>query len=160
MKLALWISALFLIPGLALGGTTGKIRSTVPWPTARWSSITTTEVLLGPQPHVQDPEGDRPSLRLRPDSAAAHNNLGQILSAQGRATDAATQFREALRLLPDSAEVHNNLGAALQVQGKLEEAIGHFRRALELDPNHGAARDNLNVALNAPSGSRSERPGR
>jgi Flp pilus assembly protein TadD len=44
----------------------------------------------------------RTALRLKPDDAEAHYNLGVALRAQGRRREAAREFREYLRLAPDT----------------------------------------------------------
>ena len=49
------------------------------------------------------------AVRLKPDYAEAHNNLGNALTALGRVEEAAASFQEAVRLRPDYAEAHNNL---------------------------------------------------
>ena len=41
------------------------------------------------------------ALRLQPDLAGAHNNLGLALAAQGKMDQAMAQYAEALRLQPD-----------------------------------------------------------
>lgn len=89
----------------------------------------------------------RDSLRLNPDSAPAHYNLGIALSAQRRFDEAMAEFREAIRLDPDHAGAHNNLGAMLHVAGKLDEAAGHYRRAVELRPDNAEALNNLGRLL-------------
>ena len=55
------------------------------------------------------------ALRIRPDSAAAHNNLGYALSQlPGRLPDAVAEYRAALRIDPSSAEARHNLEDALR----------------------------------------------
>jgi Flp pilus assembly protein TadD len=50
-------------------------------------------------------------LRLDPDQAEAHNNLGVIESGSGRIAEAAADFRAALRLSPNFDEPRKNLEA-------------------------------------------------
>jgi Flp pilus assembly protein TadD len=89
----------------------------------------------------------RESLRLNPESAPAHYNLGTALSLQRRFDDAVTEFREAVHLDPDHAEAHNNLGAMLHVSGRLDEAAEHYRRAITLRPDNAQAQNNLGRLL-------------
>lgn len=49
------------------------------------------------------------AVKLRPDDARAHTNLGAILHLLGRATQAAASYREALRLQPADPTTLANL---------------------------------------------------
>ena len=88
------------------------------------------------------------ALRLKPDFAEAHSNLGSALAAvPGRLDEAIAQYEEALRLQPDLAEAHNNLGNALsRTPGRLNQAIAQFQEALRLDPDYAEAHNNLGNA--------------
>ena len=59
----------------------------------------------------------REALRLNPDLAEAHADLGVALFLQGQVDEAIAHFRTALRVKPDAADVHSNLGAVLNSQG-------------------------------------------
>ena len=72
-------------------------------------------------------------VKLQPDSAPAHYNLGTVLSSLGRTDEAMAQFREALRIEPRYALAHNNLGHALVMIGKPDEARREFSEAARLD---------------------------
>jgi tetratricopeptide (TPR) repeat protein len=89
------------------------------------------------------------ALRLKPDYAEAHYNLGTLrFKEPGRLADAIAEFQEALRLKPDYPEAHNNLGDALFSQpGRLEEAIAQYREALREEPDFAEAHNNLGQAL-------------
>ena len=63
------------------------------------------------------------ALRLWPQYAEAHNNLGNALAVQGKRGEAEAACRQAIALKPDNALAHNNLGNALAAQGKLVEAV-------------------------------------
>jgi len=62
-------------------------------------------------------------LRIKPDDAEAHNNLGALFAQTGRVAEAKEHYEEALRLDPDDAEAHNNLGALLAQTGRVAEAV-------------------------------------
>jgi tetratricopeptide (TPR) repeat protein len=82
----------------------------------------------------------REAVRLRPDAAAAHRQLGEVLQfmgTPGTLAMAEASFQEALRLQPDDAVTHRHLAAALEQQGKKEEAEAELREAKRLDPNGG-----------------------
>ena len=55
----------------------------------------------------------RAAIRLKPDYAEAHYNLGIALTDQGKLDEAVAEYRAAIRLQPDYAEAHYNLGIAL-----------------------------------------------
>ncbi len=75
------------------------------------------------------------ALRLTPDDPAIANNLGAILSEQGRFSDAVPYFRTALRQRPDYTRAHLNLAGHLVKEARPAEALVEFRRVLELEPN-------------------------
>ena len=86
----------------------------------------------------------RGTLAVNPEAAMAHNNLGVLLSSEGRSKEAEVHFREAVRLRPDYAEAHNNLADLLGRSGSTQvEAIWHYQEALRLRPDYIAAHVNL-----------------
>jgi tetratricopeptide (TPR) repeat protein len=87
------------------------------------------------------------ALRLQPDPADAHYNLGVALASKGQVDEAIRQYQEALRLKPDHADAHNNLGVALGKKGQVDEAIRQFQEALRLKPDHADAHYNLGLLL-------------
>jgi len=76
------------------------------------------------------------AVRLRPDVAMNHNNLGNALAALGRSEAAKASFREALRIEPDLAEARFNLANLLSKAQRHDEALGHYRQAAEADPGN------------------------
>ena len=90
----------------------------------------------------------REAIKLKPDYAEAHHNLGVVLAGRGQADEAIAQYEQALaaaRLCRRTKQ----LGCRLGARGQLDAAILHFRRALEIQPNFPAARRNLDLALSA-----------
>ncbi len=87
------------------------------------------------------------ALRLKPDIAEAHSNLGNALQRMGRYDEAISHYTEALRLKPDLAEAHNNLGNVLLKLGRAADAIIECEQALRLDPDYSEAHRNLGKAL-------------
>ena len=63
----------------------------------------------------------RAALALDPKRDSLHNNLGYNLLMQGKAKEAAEEFREALKLRPDSEVARNNLGMAMAKISTLPE---------------------------------------
>jgi serine/threonine-protein kinase len=89
----------------------------------------------------------REAVRLRPDDAPAHANLGLALMRQGKLEEAIGEDREAIRLKPDDATVHFNLANALVRQGKLDEASAALREAIRLQPENASGYTNLGIVL-------------
>jgi serine/threonine-protein kinase len=89
------------------------------------------------------------AVALRPDSAVAHNNLGNGLARKKDLDGAIAELKKAIELDPNFAFAHNNLGNALYHKGNVDEAITEFRRALALDSRNAACRANLGDALQA-----------
>jgi tetratricopeptide (TPR) repeat protein len=115
----------------------------------------------------------RAALAAGPEAGWIHNNLGHNLLMQGRAEEAAAEFREALRLDPslivarnnlgiataanpaeavlhwqsvaDPAAAHSNLAALLIEQGQYEAARRELAKALGYNSTHPAAWKNLRL---------------
>jgi protein O-GlcNAc transferase len=76
-------------------------------------------------------------------------NLGNLLKARGRPTEAGDAYREALRRDPGFAAAHYSLGNLHRAVGGLEEAAACFRRALDAEPAHGDSLAALGQTLHA-----------
>lgn len=83
------------------------------------------------------------SLRLNPDSAPTHYNLGLALSMMRQYQPAMRQFQEAVRLDPTYAAAYNNLGAMQHLFGQLDAAAASYRRAFAMNPENADAHNNL-----------------
>jgi tetratricopeptide (TPR) repeat protein len=87
-------------------------------------------------------------LKVYPDVARAHNNLGAAWMAMERLPPAIVEFQTALRILPGYADAHFNLGFALMKSNdRLPDAIAEFRAALREEPGYLNAHLNLGIAL-------------
>ncbi|MCX7426936.1 MAG: tetratricopeptide repeat protein [Planctomycetia bacterium] len=87
------------------------------------------------------------ALKIKPDYAEAHNGLGLVLAARGRADEATGHYQKAAALKPDYAEVHNNMGSLLAGQGRSGEAVVFLRKAIELKWDYPEAHVNLAKTL-------------
>jgi tetratricopeptide (TPR) repeat protein len=92
------------------------------------------------------------AVRIYPNYADAHNNLGAILLQSGRTTEAVVEYQAAVRLDPDYPDAHSNLGSALsQIPGRLPDATAELETAVRLDPENARRRAALgNVLLQTP----------
>jgi tetratricopeptide (TPR) repeat protein len=93
------------------------------------------------------------ALRIDPNYAQAHNNLGEALATiAGRLSDAISHYEAALQIAPDDAKAHSNLGnALLNIPGRLPDAIAEYETALRLQPDDAGMHRNLGHALlNSP----------
>ena len=60
------------------------------------------------------------AIKLNPDYAAAHNNLGVALMNKGNTSEAISHYKRAVALNPDYAQAHSNLKIALLKLVKIE----------------------------------------
>jgi tetratricopeptide (TPR) repeat protein len=91
----------------------------------------------------------RDTLDRNPGAWIAHNNLGEILVAQGKIDEALVHCRAALRLKPDLPEAHGNLANALFHKKEFDEAVERYEEVLRLDPGNPKAHGNMGAALDA-----------
>ena len=91
--------------------------------------------MLGPPARPQGRETPRrwrrssaKPIRLRPDYAEAHNNLGLVLLQSGDDAGGIAALREAVRIAPDYADAHANLGAALTPDRRRRSRSASSRR--------------------------------
>jgi hypothetical protein len=82
-------------------------------------------------------------IRLLPNDAAGHNDMGIVLAQLGKLSEGAACFRQALCLNPHYAEAHNNLGIVLAKQGRFEEALATYKQSVSLKPDNPETYYNL-----------------
>jgi tetratricopeptide (TPR) repeat protein len=87
------------------------------------------------------------ALRLLPDDAGVHHNLGNAFARLGRFDNAVSSYRRAVVLNPDFAEAFNHLAQALMNLGQFSEALQCCRRAIDLKPGFVEAHDNCGTAM-------------
>ena len=83
------------------------------------------------------------ALKLDPNLAIAHSNLGAILGMKGDIFGAVQELQTAVRLDPQSSMAHNNLAIAYLKMGKRNEAVSHWQTSLNIDPNQEDIRNEL-----------------
>ena len=87
------------------------------------------------------------SLRLNPNNAETHNDMGSALQRMGRFEDAIVEHRQALQLNPNLLRAHYNLGLAAHQLGRFDEAAAEYREVIRLQPNNAEARRYLSLVL-------------
>jgi tetratricopeptide (TPR) repeat protein len=89
----------------------------------------------------------RDVLSKNPNSATAHNNLGNVLLRRGAVDEAIAHFKKALEIEPNYQFGQSSLGAALVRKGDASSAIPLLRSVLKADPNNPKANYSLADAL-------------
>ena len=87
------------------------------------------------------------AIRLAPNPARAHLNLGNVLLTKGDLQGALNAFATAIKHKPDYAGAYYNMGNALLGNGQYQEAADSYRRALEIQPDYAEVYCVLGIAL-------------
>lgn len=80
---------------------------------------------------------------LDPHHVDAHVNLGRLLHAEGRISDAEFHYRQAVTAAPDNATAAFNLGVALEDLDRPQAAIEAYKQAVGADADFADAHYNL-----------------
>ena len=110
-----------------------------------WKLLAASLACLGRT--LESLEPIRMAVRLLPEDAEAHLNLGRTLGDLGRPEQAEEAFRTAIRLQPAYGQAHFNLGVTLKVLGRLEQAVEAYRAAIRFQPGNAEAHSNLGSVL-------------
>ena len=87
------------------------------------------------------------ALALSPDSADAHDVMGDLFLDALEPEAAEEEFRKARSVESESSTGRTKLAEALRLQGKFDEAIAELREALRIDPASARAYSGLALAL-------------
>lgn len=93
------------------------------------------------------------AVELEPGHAAAHGNLGTVLTELGRWPEALESFDRAIALKADYAVAHANRGNVLRELGRWGEALESYDRALAINPGFAEVycnRGNVQRQLGSP----------
>jgi superkiller protein 3 len=89
--------------------------------------------LMAAVAHAQQPSAE----------AIERNNRGIALLKEGKAAEAAREFRAAVDLSPAYAAAQGNLGFAHEKAGQLDDAMAAYQKVLELEPKNATIINNL-----------------
>jgi tetratricopeptide (TPR) repeat protein len=92
-------------------------------------------------------EAYRAAIRLDPDFADAHCNLGAVFYNRGQREEARRHFERCLRLEPSHIEAHFNLANMLEEDGCNDMALHHYKMGLAADPFYPDLHINLALLL-------------
>jgi tetratricopeptide (TPR) repeat protein len=100
---------------------------------------------------VQQGKDAVPALRkaaeFMPQDAELHSNLGAVLLARGRWTEALACLQRALELRPDDFDVLSDAADATRALGRARDSVSLYERALERNPRAAEVRNNLGNAF-------------
>jgi tetratricopeptide (TPR) repeat protein len=78
-------------------------------------------------------ESYKQAIRIDPDYAEAHSNLGLAYGESGRYEEAIESFRQTIRIDPDDAKTHACLGAIYFLRKDRGSALEEYKILKELD---------------------------
>jgi tetratricopeptide (TPR) repeat protein len=78
-----------------------------------------------------------------PGEIGARDGLARVLLLDGRADEAAHEWREAIRVAPTNASLHRGLADAFIRGGRLDDAVEELVIATNLDPDDAASKATL-----------------
>ena len=90
-------------------------------------------------------EAFKQAIRIDPDDAEAHYNLGLAYYRLGFYKDAIEAYKQAIRIDPDYVGAHGNLGNAYCKLGNYTKAIEAYKQAIRIDPDDSIAHYNLGI---------------
>ena len=88
------------------------------------------------------------TLRIKPDFAEAHANLGLAFVKSARLPDAVEELETALRYDPKDAKAHYDLGNVFfRMPNRMPDAIREWKTAAQIEPDFAEAHYNLGIVL-------------
>ena len=86
------------------------------------------------------------AIRLKPNWAEAHNELGRRFLSLGKYEQAAAAFQEAIRNKPEFADARINLAIAYLYQSRFNEGIEQLKEAIRIQPDFASAHKFMGMA--------------
>ena len=85
------------------------------------------------------------SVRINPNEAKTHYNLGLAYAKHGKYLEAINEFKQAVKIEPNHTDAHYSLGLTYGNLERIEEEIEAYNRTISIDPNYALAHYNLGV---------------
>jgi tetratricopeptide (TPR) repeat protein len=96
--------------------------------------------------HRMSIEAFKQAIRLKPDLAEAHYNLGIVYGkGLGKYKEAIEAFKQAIRIKPNHAEAHLNLGQIYFALEMHKEALEAYKQAIRIKPDYVIAHSSLGL---------------
>ena len=89
----------------------------------------------------------REAIKLNPDDAMAHYDLGVLLYSLKQFDETEDEWRDAIKLNPHFSAAHYNLGGLLYSLKRFDEAEEEYRKAIKSNPYDADAHYNFGVLL-------------
>ncbi len=142
---------LIVLASAAIAKTIGTARREMRWASRAlcWGVVIVLGALTWDQCSIYKDQETlwRATIASNPRAWIAHNNLGEILVAQGKVDEAMGHCEAALELKGDLPEALGNLANCLFRKGRFDEAVANYDTLLELDPRNAKAFSNRGAAL-------------
>jgi len=104
---------------------------------AEFDKLVADAIVLHKAGRLRDAEVSyRAALDISPGQPVATHNLGVVVAAQGRHSEAIGHFDEAIAAEPQYASAHYNRAVALEAIGRTRDAIQAFSRVCAIEPEH------------------------
>ena len=84
-------------------------------------------------------------LKIDPNHANTHNNLGIIFYNSGDNQNAKKFYEKSIEIDPYNANAHNNLGVVFKVLGEDQKAKNCYEKAIKINPRYADAYNNLGI---------------
>ena len=83
------------------------------------------------------------ALRIDPNFAEAHFNLGVAYQEKGKLKEAIAEYQKTLEIYPNYLEAHNNLGILYFRKGLLDQALPEYQKTVEIKPDYAKGYYNI-----------------
>ena len=85
------------------------------------------------------------AIKIKPDYALAHYNMGIALNNKGDLEAAIESYKEAIKIKPYYPQAYNNMGNTLKEKGDLDAAISSYTQAIK--PDYADPYNNIGIVL-------------